>query len=390
MRNPWEEEQLQRLYLQAVQPIRGVFPSASCSKWRTWKRAVENLFSHFPQFVWLLSARRKKAEALIAASVNGGVGDLIRFNAFFVSLVQQYPNVKIDIYTAHPAAKFVFAKLPGVRVIAPERLYPWFAKRYDAYFNMGQIVVPTFHTDVFPMPCLRKVADEWSAIVSKHWQQYQRVFFPELIRLAEQRNWNFLEMLGRTGGLVGVGQARAKIYVKSSPNPLAGKKYITFNTGWNKNDKLPPGVARHTKCWPEEHWRAWVRLFRKAYPHIDVVQLGENNAPRIVEANTTLLGRTTLNEVSSVLKDSLLHVDCDCGLMHLSYALGVPAVILFGPTNGSYLTYPNQVVLLAPRCGNCWHLTRTWDYQCPLYPQPVCMSSITPQMLQDTVAKQLK
>lgn len=389
MQNAWEEEQLNRLYLQATELVVPRTNPRTKGSWRRWKRAVENLFSHFPQFVKLLTLRRYKGDTLIAAMVSGGVGDLLRFNAFFRTLVQQYPNVKIDIYTAHSASKFIFSKLPGVRAIVQERLYPWFENRYDACLDMGQIVIPSFKTDVFPLPQLKKVSNEWTQIVNNQLQRYHRVFFPQIIKVAEQHHWNFLEMLGRTGGIVGVGHAVPLLPSVAYKNPFAGKKYITFNTGWNKNDKFAPGVTRHTKCWPKESWREWVHLFRTQYPDIEVIQLGESNSPRIEEANTTLLGRTTLPQVTAVLKDSLLHVDCDCGLMHVSYALGVRGVMLFGPTNGRYLAYSTHVSILSPRCGNCWHLTSTWDQRCPLYPQPVCMSSISPQLVQEAVVQLL-
>lgn len=363
-------------------------PDKHSSRLRSWKRAAEKLFTRFPDFWRLLKQRRLPGQCLIAVRVSGGLGDLLRFNAFLGAVAQKYPNVRFDVYAVHGAAPLVFNSLPCVRAVGHERLYPWFSRRYDAYFFCGQITQPEFYTDVFPLPLLKKEADKWAA-VRQNYKRYELIFFNQIIEDALKEGFNFLEVLGRTAGFCGAGGARPRLDLHNTPNLLAGRRYITFNTGWNKHDILPEGVSIPNKCWPVHLWEEFVRLFRARCPGVEIIQLGEENSPQIKGADVSLLGRTTLLQAAAVLKGALVHVDCDCGLMHLAYALGVPAVILFGPTHGEYLKYPGNISIFSEQCGCCWHLTQDWSVRCPLYPQARCMRSITPQRVVEAVARQL-
>lgn len=385
MQTPQETERLTQIGRQSRAACR---PRPVRSVWRERKRAAENLFTHFPDFWRLLRLHRAEGEVLIAVHVGGGVGDLLRFNALLRAVSDKYPQIRFDVYSARPTAKFIFDPLPSVRAVAQERLYPWFARRYDAYFDMGQITLPRFFTNIFPLPLLKRQAAAWRE-THAYYEKFGALGFNQIIEAALAKNLNFLEVLGRTAGFAGAGTARPLLDLKQTPNLLAGRKYITFNTGWNKRDVLEKGVTRPTKCWPPELWEQFVRLLRAERPDIEAVQLGEANSPRIAGANADLLNKTTLPQAAAVLQGALVHVDCDCGLMHMAHALGVPGVTLFGPTHGAYVGYPENTNLLSPRCGHCWHLTENWDQRCPLYDRPVCMYSITPQMVLDAVLAQL-
>lgn len=61
-------------------------------------------------------------------------------------------------------------------------------------------------------------------------------------------------------------------------------------------------------------------------------------------------------------------------------------VVSFGPTPIYYYSYPRNKNILAPECSNCMAVTPNWSTICPRKMQiPVCMSSITPQMIMDKV-----
>lgn len=385
MRNPEENQRLEEIYLRARQQY---VPGKQPSRLRRWKRAGESLFSHFPDFWHLMRLPRKKDQCLIAVHVSGGMGDFLRFNAFLRALADKYPRVFFDVYGASPSVRFALGALPCVRTVAFERLFPWFSRRYDAVFYCGQITEPVFITHRAPIPELKRYAAQWET-VRRTYRRFGALAFNQIAEDAAGKGLNFQEVLGRTAGFEGASSAVPLVDLQGTPNKLKGRRYITFNTGWNKHDVLPPDVKIHVKCWPAPLWEKFIALFKEKFPDIEPVQLGESNSPQIAGANTSLVGRTSLLEATAVLQGALLHIDCDCGFTHLAHALGVPCVVLFGPSNGRYLNYPENTAVLSPRCGGCWHMTEMWSNYCPLYKEAACMRSITAQMVLEAVTAQL-
>jgi ADP-heptose:LPS heptosyltransferase/lauroyl/myristoyl acyltransferase len=91
------------------------------------------------------------------------------------------------------------------------------------------------------------------------------------------------------------------------------------------------------KRWPVTHWRALI----ESLPQENFVLLGTtNDAPNTVAVAAgfgprveDLAGKTTLLEFAARLRTVRLLVTNDTGGMHLANALGVPLLVLFGPTN---------------------------------------------------------
>lgn len=128
---------------------------------------------------------------------------------------------------------------------------------------------------------------------------------------------------------------------------------------------LPPGLllfhgtARAEKLWPEEHWvelgeLAAVRDYRLWLPWGDE---GERDRARRIAgqlARAEVLPRMGLGELAGMLLGASGAVAVDTGLGHLSAALDVPTVSLYGPTStrlvGAYGR--NQVHIQAPRGGD--------------------------------------
>ena len=114
-------------------------------------------------------------------------------------------------------------------------------------------------------------------------------------------------------------------------------------------------TARTEKLWPESHW---IQLARLAAEHNHPVWLPWGNEPeraraeRIAasEGNVQVLPRLDLLGLASMLMDVEGAVAVDTGLAHLSAALDVPTVSLYGPTDttliGAYGN--NQVHIQSP------------------------------------------
>lgn len=135
-------------------------------------------------------------------------------------------------------------------------------------------------------------------------------------------------------------------------------RYITINDGWAGDSP-----NRLTKSWNETGWIEFVRLCRE--DDICVVQLGgKSNGIDVPGIHFSFRG-TDFKTSLSILKHSECHVDIEGGLVHAAAALGVPSVVLFGPTNVDFFAYPDNFNLLSGTCQNCWWTKPDWMNKCP-------------------------
>jgi len=131
-----------------------------------------------------------------------------------------------------------------------------------------------------------------------------------------------------------------------------------------REQELPPGLlffhatARDEKLWPEQRWRALAELARDAgyrvwLPWGDAPE--QARARRIADGcdNVDVLPRLSLRQLAAMLQRVSGAVAVDTGLGHLSAALSVPTVSLYGPTRtGLVGTYgANQVHIQSPLAG---------------------------------------
>ena len=115
------------------------------------------------------------------------------------------------------------------------------------------------------------------------------------------------------------------------------------NPGINKSGQakrqifLLHGTTWESKRWPLDHWRT---LVEKAKTEgLDVLvswgnEFEQVDAEKIVEGSgATLLPKMALKQLAVKLSESQIVVGVDTGLVHLSAALGVPTLGLYGPTS---------------------------------------------------------
>lgn len=110
---------------------------------------------------------------------------------------------------------------------------------------------------------------------------------------------------------------------------------------WIQKDKiniaLIPGARWDSKKWSVENFAKLTEKFLK-YSQIHFLILGGKSEQNLEcyfkNANTTsLLGKTTMLELASILQQVSLVVCNDSGPMHLSVAVQTPVLALFGPTD---------------------------------------------------------
>ena len=159
----------------------------------------------------------------------------------------------------------------------------------------------------------------------------------------------------------------------------------------NLRPKAPYVVFLHGTTWPDKHWPElyWVELAKTLTAQgLNIVLPWGNStekerAEHISKAcsNIIVLPRLRLIQVASVLAGAKAVVAVDTGLGHLTAALEVPAVSLYGPTRpalvGAYGN--NQQHLVAADCKPVSYPDIEPQVFAPLTPE-VVMNALTPML----------
>ena len=94
--------------------------------------------------------------------------------------------------------------------------------------------------------------------------------------------------------------------------------------------------------------------------------------------------------VKCVLANSLLHVDCEGGLVHLATQLGTKCLVLFGPTEEKYYGFKENLNVVSNFCSPCYFAWENGNTCLRGEKEPPCMSSITPQLVCEVTCTYLK
>lgn len=166
---------------------------------------------------------------------------------------------------------------------------------------------------------------------------------------------------------------------------LIQKAYITIHRGCDIRY-----AKNATKLWPLDYYNILVKLIKKIYPEIKIVQIGVSHerCGDIDGIDLNLLGKTSIAQVSCLLKYSKLHIDNEGGMVHLRHALDAgPSIVLFGPTSESFFGYSENYNLRGTGCAHwCEWISDNWMHKCLQgYSEPPCMLSIVPSMVMEKV-----
>ncbi len=163
----------------------------------------------------------------------------------------------------------------------------------------------------------------------------------------------------------------------SKPNLVLPREYLVFihNASWR------------SKLWPERYWAellstATAAGFTVLLPsgnseeHARALRLAQNH-PRIIA-----LPRLRLSEVAFIIAHAKAAVSNDTGLGHLTAAVNVASVNLYGPTDPDLIGAPgkSQVYLQADfPCAPCYKNSCHYKGSAPEW--PACFTKIPPQIV---------
>jgi len=114
-------------------------------------------------------------------------------------------------------------------------------------------------------------------------------------------------------------------------------------------DTYPP------RRWPHARWQATVRWLLDA--GIPVVLLGKDASGELDGRAVDLRGSTTFRQACAAMSEARLLLSIDTSFVHAAHSLGVPAVVLMGPSGFDTTFYPDTTPVWrpAPGCVACYN-----------------------------------
>ncbi len=323
-----------------------------------------------------------KGLILIAFYPTGGFGDYIISSKLLDELLLSVP-CRIDVYCENMLfGQAVYGARPGVQVLPYDSMYGN-RMMYDLILWVEHFI----HVLSWNAYRAAKICPEFAdkiRILGKSIKNIRPEIEQQWFR--EAMHFRRCQLLGinrwtelRHGSVFQIPDQYSYIDLKTQclsrirELNLLDCRYITINRGSD-------GMGRttvQTKVWPKEHYERLVSLFKKKYRAIKVIQLGTANNARISGADGYMLGES-MEVTKWVLRGSMLHIDCEGGLVHLAAQLAVTCIVLFGPTPAHMYAYPANINLVSHKCSNCMGTHPDWAFSCYKgFKDPECMYSLT-------------
>jgi len=154
------------------------------------------------------------------------------------------------------------------------------------------------------------------------------------------------------------------------------------------------GAYGEAKLWPDEHFATLARRLALEHDQNLVLLAGPADAARMVRLRSelgsahvlTTAERPSLGLSKAVVRRSRLLLTTDSGPRHFAAAFGVPAVVLFGPTDPAWTDLHSDLenwVRLGLDCQPCQ------QRRCPLGHHR-CMRDLRPEHVADTIRERLQ
>ena len=146
--------------------------------------------------------------------------------------------------------------------------------------------------------------------------------------------------------------------VDDSAAESAGKLLKNHDIKTDSYAVFVPGSANKSKCWPGHNFAALADKISSQFG-LSIIATGAASENSVVErlrnlANVPIAnfaGATSLSELVALLKAARLVISNDTGPGHIAAALGVPLVMIFGPSNPARLRpyrRPETVLAVEP------------------------------------------
>jgi ADP-heptose:LPS heptosyltransferase len=328
----------------------------------------------------IFTTRKYSHKPMIACIVHGGLGDILREKCVLIGLEKMDGSIKIDCYNR--AATRVLQGLKCLRFVLDENLLAITKNKYDIIYEIFSYKVRILKTgdDALSKRILKNISDYQSGV--------KKISCPP----------HLIRDLLFSSGLDDVCTINLNMDFKMCGLEKFGiskeTKYITFQFGYGargENDAI--------KCYSQDKWEAVLSALREKFNHkIKIVQVG-SSSQQMPQADINTSRQTSLDELCSILKNSLLHIDIDGACMHIATALNTKVLALEGPNNVDFCGYEQNINIVSKEAAECWRKnSKTFfrhaclsDKVCLEYkPLRSCVDKIDPSLIVNETIKYLK
>ncbi len=345
-----------------------------------------------------------KPKIKIGVKVAGGFGTVLVRANFLHCLFEYVDDAELKIFACgHISPDInlaIFNRQPSIAWYGSEREWDKLRSQKEEYALL-------FELDIYPKVVYVSEKIQKSVKLSalvELWEKFRndirnQLYFQDL-RRSKPYEYSKLIIQGKTilnsadiEDVIGVGREyRMPVSIIQNEEAvlerfgLCGKKYITLQRGINP--KL--GTTENNKLWPLAYFNELIQKIKTEFPEYTIVQLGESaeHCVKLDDVDVNLLGCTAWDDIKILLKNAYLHIDGECGMVHLRKALHAgPSLVFFGPTPIDLFGYDGNFNLHSDACKHwCAELRDDWEYHCLLDVEKApCMYAITPDMAMSAI-----
>ena len=342
----------------------------------------------------------------ICFQVSGGFGDYLVFANYLEYFRRKYSKDtdQIDIYfpMGVGSAKSIFNNSYGVNLIDKEKHIK--RKTYDLYIKLSRFPQICFYREI-KIKLMRPELLQYIALCKAFEIEHRDFFIFSPYRDGKtadyciQRNQIRLQQPDIYGLLKITQHYQFPLEIKCDEQQFLKKwnletdKYITIHHGCDVR------YSYSTKLWKWENYDHLAGLIKESFPELKIVQCGVDpeQFPQMKNADINLVGKTIMEEVKALLKNSLLHIDNEGGLVHLRHALcAKKSIVLFGPTSDLFYGYAENENVRSNVCEEpCEWENAKWNTWCKKIKNEnskisICMKQISDMQLWIKIKMYLK
>lgn len=339
----------------------------------------------------------KGSKKSVALLTTGGFGDMVIQKRLVMELIRLVPDCVIDIYNikACEFLKNLYTDTPNIKNIIPDlgSRYGGKVKKYSLGMTIEAchfIKVDHFKEEIWDKED-RVFSGKIKLLIDRTEAEHVGISTPAHVTMHRRRYKRYNAYTGfNYDGVFEISDKKVNIPLDDGAEKefrelgLSGYGYLTINCG--NGDCADDSMV--AKSWPAACYEELTGLVKRNFPHIRIVQLGGKGAVRIKGCDLYMFGRD-FTLVEHILKNALLHIDIEGGLVHIASQLGTKCIVLFGPTVEEYYGYENNINIRAGNCRDCWGLYEDMNKCARGMTQPECMYAITPEMVCGEVEKEL-
>ncbi|MEI8348639.1 MAG: glycosyltransferase family 9 protein [Candidatus Omnitrophota bacterium] len=165
--------------------------------------------------------------------------------------------------------------------------------------------------------------------------------FLNTVSLVSQGNENEIDVNMRLLGALGIEGKECKLdlWVNEQDKLFAGELFRQHALTDKKVLAIHPSSNNESRNWPLEKYAQLITYVLRHY-EVKIVLVGsqahydlnEKLCALVGGGITNIAGKTALSQLMEVLRGCVLFIGNDSGPRHIAVAMGLPAIILFGPT----------------------------------------------------------